>query len=40
MWIPGNLWIFGAIAVLFFLWNREQEQDDVGVGSLVLRAES
>lgn len=40
MWIPGNLWIFGAIAVLFFLWNREQEREDVGVGSLVLRAES
>ena len=30
MWIPGNLWIFGAIAVLFFLWNREQEREDVG----------
>jgi putative membrane protein len=23
MWIPGNLWIFGAIAVLFFRWSRE-----------------
>ena len=30
MWIPGNLWLFGAIAVLFFLWNREQEREDVG----------
>jgi putative membrane protein len=24
MWIPGNLWIFGAIAVLFFRWSREE----------------
>jgi putative membrane protein len=23
MWIPGNLWIFGAIAVLFFRWSAE-----------------
>jgi putative membrane protein len=23
MWIPGNLWIFGAIAVLFFKWSKE-----------------
>ena len=23
MWIPGNLWVFGAIAVLFFKWARE-----------------
>ena len=23
MWIPGNLWIFGAIAVLFFQWSSE-----------------
>jgi putative membrane protein len=23
MWIPGNLWVFGAIAVLFFRWSRE-----------------
>jgi putative membrane protein len=23
MWIPGNLFIFGAIAVLFFRWSRE-----------------
>jgi putative membrane protein len=23
MWIPGNLWLFGAIAVLFFRWARE-----------------
>lgn len=43
MWIPGNLWIFGAIAVLFFLWNREQEREDVRevrVGDLALRVES
>ncbi len=40
MWIPGNLWLFGAIAVLFFLWNREQEREDVGevqAGALALR---
>ncbi len=29
MWIPGNLWLFGAIGVLFFLWNRDQEREDV-----------
>jgi putative membrane protein len=23
MWIPGNLWLFGAIAVLFFQWAKE-----------------
>jgi putative membrane protein len=23
MWIPGNLWIFGAIGVLFFQWSKE-----------------
>ncbi len=23
MWVPGNLWMFGAIGVLFFLWARE-----------------
>ena len=23
MWIPGNLWIFGAIAVLFFRWSEK-----------------
>jgi putative membrane protein len=23
MWIPGNLWVFGAIAVLFFRWSKE-----------------
>jgi putative membrane protein len=26
MWIPGNLWIWGAISVLFFRWAR-QERD-------------
>lgn len=45
MWIPGNLWLFGAIAVLFFLWNREQEREDVrevqaGAMALGLKAES
>jgi putative membrane protein len=24
MWIPGNLWIFAAIGVLFFRWAREE----------------
>jgi putative membrane protein len=41
MWIPGNLWLFGAIAVLFFLWNREQESEDVRevqAGAMALRA--
>jgi hypothetical protein len=40
MWIPGNLWLFGAIAVLFFLWNREQEREDVRAGGLALSARS
>jgi putative membrane protein len=26
MWVPGNLWMFGAIAVLFFRWSSESEQ--------------
>jgi putative membrane protein len=25
MWVPGNLWLFGAIGVLFFKWAREEE---------------
>ena len=25
MWIPGNLWLFAAIGVLFFKWAREEE---------------
>jgi putative membrane protein len=25
MWIPGNLWMFAAIGVLFFRWSRESE---------------
>jgi cytochrome c oxidase assembly factor CtaG len=29
MWIPGNLWMFGAIAIIFFFWNREQQGEDV-----------
>lgn len=24
MWVPGNLWIFGAIAIIFFAWAREE----------------
>lgn len=28
MWIPGNLWIWGAMSVLFFQWvEREREED-------------
>jgi putative membrane protein len=25
MWVPGNLWMFLAIGVLFFHWARESE---------------
>jgi putative membrane protein len=25
MWVPGNLWIFGAIGIIFFRWAKEQE---------------
>jgi putative membrane protein len=25
MWVPGNLWIFAAIGVLFFRWAREDQ---------------
>jgi putative membrane protein len=33
MWIPGNLWIWGAMSVLFFLWaRREREADGKSVG--------
>ena len=24
MWVPGNLWIWGAIAVLFFRWAKRE----------------
>jgi putative membrane protein len=24
MWIPGNLWMLGAIAILFFVWARRE----------------
>jgi putative membrane protein len=24
MWVPGNLWMFGAIAIIFFRWAREE----------------
>jgi putative membrane protein len=31
MWIPGNLWIWGAMSVLFFAWARkEREEESVG----------
>ena len=26
MWVPGNLYMFVAIGVLFFRWAREEEQ--------------
>jgi putative membrane protein len=29
MWIPGNLWMFAAIGVLFFRWAREEERGEV-----------
>ena len=25
MWVPGNLWMFLAIGVLFFVWARESQ---------------
>jgi putative membrane protein len=28
MWVPGNLWLFGAIAVVFFKWAKEEEQTE------------
>jgi len=27
MWVPGNLWMFGAIALLFFRWAREERDE-------------
>jgi cytochrome c oxidase assembly factor CtaG len=24
MWVPANLWIFGAIAILFFRWAKRE----------------
>jgi putative membrane protein len=27
MWIPGNLWLFAAIGVLFFGWARQEERE-------------
>jgi putative membrane protein len=27
MWIPGNLYMFGAIALIFFLWARQEQAD-------------
>jgi cytochrome c oxidase assembly factor CtaG len=24
MWVPGNLWIWGAMSVLFFRWARQE----------------
>ena len=29
MWVPGNLWLFGAIGVLFFRWAREEDQQSL-----------
>lgn len=37
MWIPGNLWIFAAIAVLFFRWARE-EDEETGPGTAIPQA--
>jgi putative membrane protein len=31
MWVPGNLYMFGAIGVLFFLWARESEREDAAL---------
>jgi putative membrane protein len=27
MWIPGNLWIWGAMSVLFFAWARKERNE-------------
>ena len=29
MWVPGNLWMFLAIGVLFFRWARQEERAGV-----------
>ena len=26
MWVPGNLWIWGAMSILFFAWAREEKR--------------
>ena len=28
MWIPGNLWIWGAMSVLFFQWAKQEREED------------
>jgi putative membrane protein len=28
MWVPANLWLFGAIGVVFFRWAREEEREE------------
>jgi cytochrome c oxidase assembly factor CtaG len=25
MWVPGNLWLFAAIGILFFKWAKESQ---------------
>jgi putative membrane protein len=30
MWIPGNLWIWGAMSALFFQWARRERAGDPG----------
>jgi putative membrane protein len=37
MWIPGNLWLFAAIGVLFFRWAREDQDDKRVIQSEVAR---
>lgn len=37
MWVPGNLYMFGAIGVLFFLWARESEREDGREAALAAR---
>jgi len=32
MWIPGNLWIWGAMSVLFFQWARREREEDGKAG--------
>ena len=28
MWVPGNLWLFAAIGVVFFKWAKEEEREE------------
>ena len=32
MWIPGNLWIWGAMSLLFFQWAKREREEDGKTG--------